>query len=518
MYNFGYVSLYAVYLILFSLAVRRVVTCAQDWQFSKRHGCKPAQSVARVREPFLGIDHLLEALRKARAGRFVRFSASRYARYGNTHMTRRALFETAHTIEPENLKYMLATGFDQFRLATMRVRAMVPLFGSGIFTTDGPAWAHSRAILRPSFTRQNMAPLLAMMERHFQMLLRQVPRDGAPFDMQRLFFCFTMDTATEFLMGGSTHTLDPEHRSDAEKAFADDYLACCLEAVRQIAMGPLQRFSITPRHIPATCQRAFAYVDEFVDKALALRSARKAAAGAAVGAGAGAEYNFIEELAGMTTDRTLLRDQVLSVLLASRDTTAALLSNLFYELARHPAVYAKLRNEIHTHLPTGELPTEAAMNAMPYLRWCINEALRLYPVVPCNTREAACDTALPLGGGPDGRSPLFIKKGTPVLYNVYAMHRRTDIYGDDANAFRPERWDGLRPGWGFLPFNGGPRVCLGQQFALTEASYVITRMLQCFDSMQPKDFSPWAELYSLVMTSKNGVIVSMTPAASSIAA
>ena len=83
--------------------------------------------------------------------------------------------------------------------------------------------------------------------------------------------------------------------------------------------------------------------------------------------------------------------------------------------------------------------------------------------MPGNTREAAVDTVLPLGGGPDGQSPLFVKKGTCIFYNVYSMHRRPDIYGADSESFRPERWEGLRPGWGYLPFNGGPRICLGRE-------------------------------------------------------
>ena len=67
-----------------------------------------------------------------------------------------------------------------------------------------------------------------------------------------------------------------------------------------------------------------------------------------------------------------------------------------------------------------------------------------------------------MGGGPEGKDPIFVRKGTTVLWYVYAMHRRQDIFGADAESFRPERWDGLRPGWGFLPFNGGPRICIGR--------------------------------------------------------
>lgn len=77
-------------------------------------------------------------------------------------------------------------------------------------------------------------------------------------------------------------------------------------------------------------------------------------------------------------------------------------------------------------------------------------------------------TTLPVGGGPDGRSPVFVKKGTAVGYSVYVMHRRKDIYGEDADEFRPERWEGdeLRNihSYAYLPFNGGPRICLGRKF------------------------------------------------------
>lgn len=97
--------------------------------------------------------------------------------------------------------------------------------------------------------------------------------------------------------------------------------------------------------------------------------------------------------------------------------------------------------------------------------------LRLYPSVPINMRQALETTALPVGGGPNGSSPILVRKGEAVSYCVYAMHRRKDLYGEDANEFRPSRWDpnvGGGPdlskiGWGYLPFNGGPRVCLGRK-------------------------------------------------------
>ena len=96
-------------------------------------------------------------------------------------------------------------------------------------------------------------------------------------------------------------------------------------------------------------------------------------------------------------------------------------------------------------------------------------ALRLYPSVPVNTRTAINDTILPTGGGPDRKSPVFVPKGSAIAYSVYSTHRMPELYGMDAELFRPERWDEDMPmnqdpvnaKWGYLPFNGGPRICIG---------------------------------------------------------
>ena len=141
--------------------------------------------------------------------------------------------------------------------------------------------------------------------------------------------------------------------------------------------------------------------------------------------------------------------------------------------------------------------------------------LRLYPSVPINMRQATRSTVLPVGGGPDASSPIFVRKGEAVSYSVYAMHRRKDLYGEDADQFQPDRWEpspGKVPdlrkiGWGYLPFNGGPRVCLGrecplsrssqtlitnqlpttEEFAFLEASYTIVRLLQMFKNIELVD-------------------------------
>ncbi|KAK3896583.1 n-alkane-inducible cytochrome p450 [Staphylotrichum tortipilum] len=120
------------------------------------------------------------------------------------------------------------------------------------------------------------------------------------------------------------------------------------------------------------------------------------------------------------------------------------------------------------------------------------EALRLYPPIPLNIRVANKDTVLPMGGGPDGTAPIFVPAGQEVAYPVFLTHRRHGLQGEDADLFRPERWRDVRPRFQYLPFNTGPRICPGQQFALLKTllktSYVVVRFQQeCVRLEGPSD-------------------------------
>lgn len=218
-------------------------------------------------------------------------------------------------------------------------------------------------------------------------------------------------------------------------------------------------------------------------------------------------YVFLHELIKQTQDPHTLRSELLNVLLAGRDTTAGLLSNTWFELARRPDIWAKLRAEVEQlH---GEHPDYAQIKDMKYLRWVLNEALRLRPVVPGNARIAVRDTVIPVGGGPDGKSPAFVPAGMLVAYYPWSFQRRKDFFGEDADEFKPERWEKLRPGWEYLPFNGGPRICVGQQFALTEASYTTIRLMQTFSRIESRDEREWAEYITLTLASKYGCNVAL---------
>ena len=128
------------------------------------------------------------------------------------------------TIEPENVKTMLSTKFNDYSLGRRRREVFIPFFGHGIFDTDGKEWERSRALIRPNFVRAQVADL-KMFEEHIQHLVDAIPRDGSTVDLQDLFFGLTMDSATQFLFGKSTNSLKPglDTRSGTEFVNAYQY-------------------------------------------------------------------------------------------------------------------------------------------------------------------------------------------------------------------------------------------------------------------------------------------------------
>jgi cytochrome P450 len=168
----------------------------------------------------------------------------------------------------------------------------------------------------------------------------------------------------------------------------------------------------------------------------------------------------------------------MAVLIAGRDTTAATLSWTIYELSNYPAVVKRLRNEILSTVGARRTPTYEDLKAMTYLTHTINETLRLYPAVPYNLRAAVQDTTLP---GMPGQPDIGVLKDDVVTYSPLAMQRRRDLYPPmsekfaDPAIFSPDRWDNWTPkAWNYIPFNGGPRICVGQNFAMTEMAFMRT--------------------------------------------
>lgn len=350
-------------------------------------------------------------------------------------------------------------------------------------------------------------------ETHIQALLPLLEGSlpGSTVRVDDMFFRFTLDAATDFLLGDSVNSLENPKVEFAE-AFTE------VQHVQAIIAraGPAQVL-VSKKGFHKSLKVLNNFVDKYIDQALALPPSELEAK-----TKSDQGYTFLHALASYTRDRTVLRDQLVAVLLAGRDTTAVTLSWLFYSLSQNPHVVAALRNEITATLgsdPTTQ-PTYEHLKSMRYLQHTLNETLRLYPVVPYNVRVALQDTTLPRGGGPDGMQPIAVLKDTPVGYSTLIMQHREDIYPSkfpsdpekafpDPQKFDPSRWDSWTPkAWTYIPFNGGPRICIGQQFALTEMAYTVVRILQHFSRVEDRNggvFPGWRT--DIVLQPANGVNV-----------
>lgn len=226
--------------------------------------------------------------------------------------------------------------------------------------------------------------------------------------------------------------------------------------------GALAKYGwlLNSRDFQNHCKTVQAFVDYFVNKKLESSGKKDIEEKSAAG-----RFVLLNELAKETKDPLTLRNEVLNVLHAARDTTAALQGWVFYFLARRPDVFSKVRQEILAAFPDqqSEEISFAKLWSQPYMLSVVNETIRYVGIVPMNERAAVVDTTLPRGGGPDGESPIFIPKGTQVLVPTYTMQHREDIWGSDVEEYKPERWDGRKFGWDFVPFGGGARQCIGRK-------------------------------------------------------
>ncbi|QPG95370.1 hypothetical protein C2857_000306 [Epichloe festucae Fl1] len=499
---------------LMVMLVNSILTSLRHRAKAKELGCKPLVKT-RSLDPS-GIWALYLGFKASKAKRFPDFLQEVYNQFqerqgravGTLALVSPFFSKIIFTAEPRNIQTMLALKFKDFGLGVNRTENFAPLLGNGIFATNGKQWEHSRALLRPQFVRSQVSDL-ELEERHVKNMMavldQHLGRDGwtGTVDLQVLFFRLTLDSATEFLFGESVNSqIDQRHsikntgKDDGSFAYAFDRSQFILAIAARL--GTNYWLMHTPE-FRRMVQRVHDFVDYFVQKAMNKPSEKKAD-----------HYVFLNALAEQTQDPAEVRSQLLNILLAGRDTTASLLGWFFHTLAdeQYQPIYKRLRKIIVEDFGPYSDPRPVTFERMKncqYLQWCINEALRLFPVVPMNVRTALTDTTLPTGGGPDGTWPVFVPKGTDVGYSVYIMHRRKDLWGEDAEVFRPERWETRKPGWDYLPFNGGPRICIGQQFALTEIAYVVVRMMQRIDEVDGSAAGPVKHGLTLTNCPADGV-------------
>lgn len=495
--------------------------CIGDWRIKRRAAALGARPMPQVRTTLPGNFDLLR--------RMLGYMQSGYpgdgldeliVKYGPVFdvnvMWERQYFTTC----PEHIKRILATDFANYEKGPRFRFNMRSVLGSGVFNSDGDMWRFHRSMTRPFFTRDRISHF-ALFDRHAEDAIAHAKRrmrEGHPVDFGDLFARFTMDSATEFLFGSNVHSLsaglpypyyvkDPPSdeaavspRVAAANAFACAFQESQFVVAQRETMGstwPLREIwgDKSAKHMRVVN----AYIEPIVHDAIRREKERKDVL--CVDADSKSKQVAMEEakeveddetllshLVKLTSDPVVLKDETLNIMIAGRDTTAGTLSFILYLLTQNPTALRRLREEIMTAVGRQRTPTYQDIREMKFMRAVINETLRLYPAVPFNTRECINETVWP---SPDpSQPPIYIPEGTKCPYSVFLMHRRKDLWGADAEEFDPDRWiderlqKQLGQSFSFLPFNAGPRICLGQQFAYNEMAYMLVKLFQHFSDFE----------------------------------
>ena len=228
------------------------------------------------------------------------------------------------------------------------------------------------------------------------------------------------------------------------------------------------------------------------------------------------KYILLHQMAMETKNPYELRHQILKVFFPARDTTAIVFGNVLFELARHPHIWDELRAEVTRFGPHQQFTFEL-LKELKTTKAIINETLSLHLPASRIARVALKDTVLPVAGGQDGRSPLFVPKGQVVEMELYTLQRDPRIWGDDAEKFVPGLWGEGRPlweaNWQYEPLLGGMRMCPAQNQVLTQMAYLLVRLAQEFNAIRNGDeVLEYVEEIRMTIESRNGVKISLIPA------
>jgi cytochrome P450 len=333
-----------------------------------------------------------------------------------------------------------------------------PFLGDGLLISEGDFWKRQRRLAQPAFHLRRLKALAATMA-DCAARMAQGWEHGRVVDVTPSMNAVTMEIVARTLFGADVT------RDIGTVAAAMTVLGEETGRIRPTAFFELPEFVTKPRG------RRFAdavmTLDGIVNRIVAQRRAE-------MDKGAEAQDDLLsmlleardEESGQGMTDRQL-RDELVTLFLAGHETTAISLAWTFHLLAQNPEVEAKLHAEVDAVLGDRSAPTFDDLERLPHARMVAEESMRLYPPAYVFSRRAVADDQL---------GPWCMPAGAHIVISPYSLHRNP-AYWTDPDAFIPERFapgaPSDRPKHAYLPFGGGPRICIGNSFAMMEHAIVL---------------------------------------------
>src|SRR6516162_3656229 len=363
--------------------------------------------------------------------------------------------------DPAGIKRILLDNVANYPKKALDARILSTAFGDGLLTSDGDKWRAHRRVMSPSFDHRSIVSYAPVITHAAEARLEAWDAKGvnAEIDIAREMVTLTLEVISRTMFSADSDALGSHLDETVRKGLGE--LSFGLQHVAPL-IGPFLMKRKLAR-IRANFEALDAVMQELIR-------------GRAKSAGA-APKDLLDRLIAATDSETgfrmtdeEVRDEVIIIFLAGHETSALAATYVWYLLSLHPAVEARLHAELDAVLG-GRVPTSDDLDKLVYTRMVIEEAMRLYPPAPAGRVAREADEIC-------GRA---IGKGAELVILPWVLHRHRTLW-EDPDRFDPERFSkersASRPRFAYLPFGGGPRVCIGAQLALTEVALLVATMAQ----------------------------------------
>ena len=384
-------------------------------------------------------------------------------------LDRRGLFGRFVVIsDPAGVRRVLVENAANYPKTAMDLRFFTALFGGGLLGSDGEVWRRHRRVMAPAFDPRSVTaygPAIAAAAAAHLTRWRALP-EGAPVDMAEEMRALALQVISRTVFSTDSEEIIGLVGGALSRGLEDASKANILDLLPVIGEARMR-----------ARERRMVAASAALDVAVAgLVSQREAAL-----AGAEAPRDLLSRLVAAKDDldgggltAKEIRDEIITIFMAGHETTAGALSWTWYVLSQRPEVAVRLEAELDQVLQ-GRSPVPADLPNLTYTRQIVEESLRLYPSAPgLSTRRALAD---------DTVCGHRIAKGARVVVMPWVIHRHRRLWADpdafDPDRFAPDQAAG-RPRFAYLPFGGGPRVCIGQVLALNETILILAALAQAF--------------------------------------
>lgn len=402
-------------------------------------------------------------------GRDVNGFLLRCAREYGPIVKLRMVHRTAYFVsDPKFNEYVLLGNYRNFIKHKLFFGRMRAAFGRGILSSDGDFWRRHRRMAAPAFHRDRIAEYGDIMTNYAQEMLASEWRDG----QTRNVYLDMRSVAAKIV---ARALFDETIAGDVQRV--EDAMNLLLEAIAERMLNPLVAPDWMPTPGVRRYRKAVSQLDALVNRFIADHKANLEGRKTLLAMLMQARYED-----GTPMSDKQLRDESITLFFAGHETTATALTWAIYLLTQNP----EWQKHLHAVVDglNGVPPRAKDLGSIAAVEWTIKETLRVFPSVSVIARQVVADCEI--GGYP-------IKAGSLLYMSPWVMHRDAK-YFDNPEQFMPERWnsdlESRLPRHTYMPFSGGPRVCIGDRFAMMEATLLLANFLQKYEFEYAGDAPP----------------------------